>query len=151
MIEWLKLLYGWVGVDHPYLSSVVAAGVGALLLGGAWYSVGVAYRQDHAKEEPANVSVMADPTVTIQGPAQAPLGRTTYFTILSKNAVRAVWSAGGFGRNRPFYVEPLAPSHQIYLKPTDAARIGDTFIISVTVYGPDGRSATATKQFLVVR
>lgn len=35
MIEWLKLLYGSVGINHPYLSTVLAGLLGALLLGGA--------------------------------------------------------------------------------------------------------------------
>jgi hypothetical protein len=70
---------------------------------------------------------------------------------LSSNAVRAVWSAGGFQDNKMFAVEPLAPSHQIYIEPTDATRIGETFTISVTVYGSNGKSASAAKRFLVVR
>src|ERR1700730_4593432 len=100
MIKWLKLVYGTVGVNHPYLSTAIAAFVGALLLGGAWYSVGVAYRQEHPPAAPAGIRPsstareappvpMAAPEVAIEGPAGAPLGKTTYFTILSQNAVRA--------------------------------------------------------------
>lgn len=65
--------------------------------------------------------------------------------------MRAVWSAGGFQENKVFSVEPLAPSHQIYVKPTDATRIGDMFTLSVTVYSGNGKSASATKRFMVVR
>src|SRR5690348_14959345 len=56
MIEWLKLIYGTVGVNHPCVSTAVAALVGALLLGGAWYSIGVAYRQEHPLTVPAGVA-----------------------------------------------------------------------------------------------
>ncbi|MEZ4768844.1 MAG: hypothetical protein R2844_10525 [Caldilineales bacterium] len=86
----------------------------------------------------------------IEGPLTAPLGQQTYYTFVSKNAVRAVWSIGGFGDNQQVEVDPLAPSHQIYVAPSDASRIGDSFTIAVTVYGADGLSATATRSFQVV-
>src|SRR5690242_7810780 len=134
MIEWLKLFYGTAGVNHPYLSTAVAALIGALLLGGAWYSIGDAYRQEHPPAAPAGIAPnsaaresssapTAAPTVAIEGPASAHLGKTTYFTILSQNAVRATWSIGGFQDNRIFSVEPLGPSYQIYVEPTDLARV----------------------------
>jgi hypothetical protein len=162
MIEWLKLIYGTVGVNHPYVSTAVAALLGALLLSGAWYSIGVAYRQEHPLAAPAGVAPnpapreassasIAAPKVAIEGPPAAHLGRTTYFTILSQNAVRATWSIGGFQDNKVFSVEPLGPSHQIYVEPTDPTRVGAPFTLSVTVYAADGKSASTTKRFLVIR
>ena len=90
------------------------------------------------------------PTVEIEGAATAPLGKKSYFTIKSQGAVRAEWSVGGFADNKAFVVEPLAQSHQIYLEPTDASRIGDTFTLVVTVYNANGTAASAQQRFQVV-
>lgn len=89
------------------------------------------------------------PTVEIEGPPTAPLEQCTYYTIISQNAVRGRWSIGGF-RNEPVVVEPLGPSHQIFVQPKDASRVGDSFTIVVTVYNDKGQSVTARKQFQVV-
>ena len=94
-------------------------------------------------------AALAPPSVAIEGPLAAPLGEQTYYTIVSQNAVRAVWSAGGFSDNRSYEIEPLAPSHQIWIEPTDSARVGETFTLAVTVYSADGQSATAQRQFQV--
>jgi hypothetical protein len=90
------------------------------------------------------------PVVEIEGPPTAPLGESSYYTILSQHAQRAEWSIGGFADNQIFMVEPLAASHQIRIEPTDATRVGDTFTIVVTVYGEQGASATARHRFQVV-
>jgi hypothetical protein len=89
------------------------------------------------------------PAVSIDGPTTAPLGQQTYFTLLSENAVRAEWSIGGF-TDGPVVVDPLPPSHEIFVEPTNAARVGNSFTIAVTVYSADGQTAQATRQFLVV-
>jgi hypothetical protein len=89
------------------------------------------------------------PSVVIEGPDAAPLGQKTYFTLTSQNAVRAEWSIGGFGDGKPFVVDPLRNSHQIYVEPTDATRIGDSFVIAVTVYAAGGQAAGATKRFVI--
>jgi hypothetical protein len=94
-------------------------------------------------------AALSAPSVTIEGPLAAPLGQRTYFTIISQNALRAEWSAGGFGDGRSIEIQPLPPSHQIWIEPTDSSRIGDTFTLAVTVYGADGQSATAQRQFQV--
>ena len=92
------------------------------------------------------------PTLTIEivGPDTVPLGRKTYYTLLSQNASRAEWSVGGFSSNEIFVVDPLPPSHQIYIEPTDAGRVGEVFVLAVTVYNERGESTTATKQFTIV-
>jgi hypothetical protein len=56
---------------------------------------------------------------------------------------------GGF-QNEPIAVEPLGPSHEIYIQPTDRARIGENFTIVFIAYNADGKSATAMKRFMVV-
>jgi hypothetical protein len=88
-------------------------------------------------------------SVTVDGPAEAPIGARTYFTLVSTGASRAEWSVGGFSQGEPFVVEPLGPSHQVYVEPTDASRVGEHFTIAVTVYAADGRSSGATKEFVV--
>ena len=93
-------------------------------------------------------SSASEPTVVIEGPPTAPLGKTTCYTVISQNATRGVWSVGGF-LNEPVVVEPLGPSHQIFIEPTDATRVGDNFTIVFTVYSASGQSATARKRFLV--
>lgn len=89
-------------------------------------------------------------SIEIVGPDTAPVGKRTYYTLLSQNASRAEWSIGGFSSNETFVIDPLSPSQQIYVQPSDVERIGDVFIISVTAYNDTGESVTATKQFTVV-
>ncbi len=90
------------------------------------------------------------PTVEIEGPATAPLGKKSYYTIMSRGASRAEWSVGGFADNKTFVIESLAQGHQIYLEPTDASRIGDSFTLVVTVYSANGTAASAQQRFQVV-
>lgn len=91
----------------------------------------------------------AQPVVTIEGPLSVPLGERAYFTIVSQNARRAEWSVGGFGDGQIFTVDPLPPSHQIWVNPTDSTRAGEVFTLAVTVFGADGQTASASKQFQV--
>jgi hypothetical protein len=48
MMDWLKVLYELIGVQHPRLSLCGAALFGALLFGGAWWLIGAQYKKDHA-------------------------------------------------------------------------------------------------------
>lgn len=89
-------------------------------------------------------------TVEIKGSPTAPLAECTYYTIITSNAVRGVWSVGGFQENKQFLVEPLAPSHRIYVQPTDATQLGSVITIVATVYSTDGQSATARKEFQII-
>jgi len=90
------------------------------------------------------------PSVRIEGPNRAVLGEKTYYTFISKNAVRAIWSIGGFSSEGNTAIEPLDPSHQIFVEPSNPERLGSKFTLAVTVYQEDGESATATKDFMVV-
>jgi hypothetical protein len=90
------------------------------------------------------------PTVKIIGPDTVPFGTVTYYTLVSQNAVRAEWGIGGFANNERFVINLPSPSHQIYVEPTSAERVGDVFVIAVTVYNKNGDTATATKQFTIV-
>jgi hypothetical protein len=89
------------------------------------------------------------PKVVVEGPAAAPLGELTYYRITSQDAVRGVWSIRGF-HDTPMAVEPLGPDHRIWVHPKDASRVGESFTIVFTAYGADGRSVSATKEFLIV-
>lgn len=95
----------------------------------------------HAKE--SNISVK------IEGSTSAPLSKITYYTVTSQNAIRGVWSVGGF-QNEPIDVNPLDPSHQIFIEPTNKERIGESFTIVFTAYDVSGKSATAIKFFTVI-
>lgn len=88
-------------------------------------------------------------TIAIDGPETAPLGQKTYFTLVSQNATRAEWSIGGFADGQLFVVDPLIPSHQIYVEPADPGRVGASFVLAVTVYDPSGGSASTTKRFTI--
>ena len=82
--------------------------------------------------------------VEIEGPAEAPLGEQTYFTILSENAVRAEWAVAGFGRDE---INPFRQTDQIFVQPTDAEQVGESFTLLVTVYDAGGNQATARHTF----
>jgi hypothetical protein len=43
VLEYLRLLYGWVGAGHPRLSVVCAGVAGAVVFAGLWYAVGIRY------------------------------------------------------------------------------------------------------------
>lgn len=86
--------------------------------------------------------------VEIDGPTEAPLNQETYFTILSDAAVRAEWSIPDFGRDD---INPFRQVDQIFVQPVDAARVGDSFMLAVTVYDAAGNRATARHQFKIVQ
>ncbi|MGB3787969.1 MAG: TIR domain-containing protein [Phormidesmis sp.] len=87
-------------------------------------------------------------SISIEGADSVLLGKTAYYTVISQNAVRGVWSIGGF-QNEPIDVDPLDPSHQIFIEPTDATRVGETFTIAFTAYDASGKSEIAIKRFTV--
>jgi hypothetical protein len=89
------------------------------------------------------------PIVTIEGPSTASLGETTFFKIISQNAVRGEWSIGGFQNNQTIPVKPLAPSHQIQVQPTDPTRVGNSFVVVFTAYNKAGEAAVAEERFVV--
>jgi predicted membrane channel-forming protein YqfA (hemolysin III family) len=125
---------------------------GTLLLiraGGALAVFVIVYFVNPAKLAADN-SMEEEPTVSIEGPSIAILGKRTYFTVLSENAVRGKWSVGGFEHNTPFVIDWLAPSHEIYIEPTDPSRVGNNFTITFTAYNTGGKAATTKKQFRVV-
>jgi hypothetical protein len=134
---------GRSGLTTPVIIALIgaAATILAALLSGFF---GLARR-----DAPPAVAPALAPTVTLEGPAAAPLGELTFFTIISSNAERAVWSIGGFNNNEPIEIAPLSPSHQIQIEPTDAGRVGDTFTLVVTVYDSAGASATASRPFVI--
>ena len=89
-------------------------------------------------------------TVTIDGPPQVMLAKKTYYTIASSHAERLVWSIGGYAFDGDNQVEPVSPLHQIWIEPTDAERIGDTFTIRATVYDAAGKAVTVEKDVILI-
>jgi hypothetical protein len=84
--------------------------------------------------------------VEIEGPAEAPLGEETYFTIISENAVRVEWAVAGFGRDE---INPFRQTDQIFVQPTDAEQVGESYILLVTVYDAGGNQASARHSFAI--
>ena len=133
LLEYLASYPTWVKIAIILLSSVIV-------------SLLVFFRPTPAAS--TKPGFLSEPSVEIEGPSTAPLGKTTYYTIISQNAVRGMWSVGGF-QNEPILVEPLGPSHQISIQPTDETRVGENFTIVFIVYDSNGKSATARKQFII--
>ena len=98
----------------------------------------------------ANAPTAAPPapplTVELDGPRLAPLGQQTYFTIISENAVRAEWAVAGFGRDE---INPFRQTDQIFVQPTDAEQVGESFTLLVTVYDAGGNPASTRHRFTV--
>ena len=123
-----------------------SATVVAALLAGYF---GLVNRNQQPPTSPATAIPTTGPSVTIDGPTTAPLSELTYFNIISSNATRAEWSIGGFNDNKTTEVDPLAPSHQIQIEPTDQSRVGDSFTLVVTVFDENGATANTTHSFQV--
>jgi hypothetical protein len=103
--------------------------------------------QLRAANAPASAPSAPALAVEIDGPAEAPLGEQTYFTILSETAVRAEWAIAGFGRDE---INPFRQADQIFVQPTDDTQVGESFTLLVTVYDADGNQATARHRFEIV-
>ena len=102
--------------------------------------------QLRAANAPADVPPAPALAVEIEGPAEAPLGEQTYFTLISENAVRAEWAVAGFGRDE---INPFRQADQIFVQPTDAEQVGESFTLLVTVYDADGNQAGARHSFAI--
>lgn len=85
--------------------------------------------------------------ILIDGPSAVPLGKQTFFTILSEDAVRVEWRIAGFGGDT---IEPFEQTDQIYVEPSDPSRVDEWFTIVATGYDADGNSAGARHRFQVV-
>lgn len=88
--------------------------------------------------------------VSIDGPEVVPLKKKTYFTIHSRNAVKARWSIAGF-TNGWVPVDPMVDGHQIYVEPTDRSRAGDSFTLVFVVLDESGQSREIRKKFRIGR
>jgi hypothetical protein len=100
--------------------------------------------QLRAANAPANAPPAPALAVEIDGPAEAPLGEQTFFTLLSESAVRAEWAIAGFGRDE---INPFRQADQLFVQPTDETQVGESFTLLVTVYDADGNTATARHRF----
>ena len=102
--------------------------------------------QLRAANAPAEAPPAPALAVEIEGPAEAPLGEETYFTLISENAVRAEWAVAGFGRDE---INPFRQTDQIFVQPTDAEQVGESFTLLVTVYDAGGNPASPRHRFTV--
>ena len=104
--------------------------------------------QVRATSAPAAPAATVVPLVVeIDGPATAPLGQPTYFTIISENAARVEWTIAGFGGDE---IDPFDQSEQIFVEPADASRVGENFTLVVTAEDANGRAASARHRFQIV-
>jgi hypothetical protein len=70
-MDWGKTLYGAFGVQHPTLSIVIAVALGGAVAGGAWWLVGVAYKEGHTSS-PVPVTLPTPPTPVAASPQPSP-------------------------------------------------------------------------------
>ena len=56
VMEWVKTVYGAFGAPYPAISLIVAAVIGALLVGGSWYAIGKQYDKDQAMMPPTGLA-----------------------------------------------------------------------------------------------
>lgn len=96
---------------------------------------------------PPTATITPPLVVEIEGPPEVPLNEESYFTILSDGAVRAEWSIPDFGSDD---INPFRQVDQIFVRPVDGERVGDSFTLAVTVYDAVGNRATARHRFQVV-
>ena len=139
-----KLLQNEQGHWNPQIiAALIAAGATLLtaLIAGVFGLL-----QLRAANAPADAPPAPPLAVEIEGPAEAPLGEETYFTLISENAVRAEWAVAGFGRDE---INPFRQTDQIFVQPTDAEQVGESFTLLVTVYDADGNPASARHRFEV--
>jgi hypothetical protein len=57
------------------------------------------------------------------------------------------WTIAGFGADE---IDPFDRSEQIFVEPSDAGRVGETFTLVVTAYDSEGNDAGARHRFEVV-
>ncbi len=126
------LVVGLLGALATLAAALIAGGFGLL--------------QFRAAGRPPPTTVPLTLTVEIDGPTEAPLNEETWFTILSDAAVRAEWTIPDFGRDD---INPFRQVDQIFVQPIDAERVGDSFILVVTVYDADGNRATVRHEFQI--
>jgi hypothetical protein len=63
-LEWLKELYGWVGVKHPAASLLVVTLMGAVVSFGVWKLAAYEYQKDVEKNEPSTKATQIQPVKT---------------------------------------------------------------------------------------
>ncbi len=101
---------------------------------------------------PAVVTAPSGLTLSIEGPDKVPLGKKTYFHIATTAVgARLTWTIDGYGFDKDNVVDNVAPRHEIWVEPTDATRLGETFTIQATVSDNAGQSETATRKFVLIK
>jgi hypothetical protein len=139
-----KLLQNEQGHWNPQIIAALIAATATLMtaiIAGVFGLIQLRAANSQADVPPASAL-----TVEIDGPAEAPLGQQTFFTIISENADRAEWTIAGFGRDE---INPFRQADQIYVEPIDEGQVGRTFTLLVTVYNEAGNQASARHRFEV--
>lgn len=131
-----QIVVAAIGATATLLTAIIAGVFGLIQL-----------QASRAQPAPPTLTPALQLAVGIEGPSEAPLNQETYFTILSDAAVRAEWSIPNFGSDD---INPFRQVDQIFVRPVDASRVGDSFTLAVTVYDAAGNRATARHRFQVV-
>jgi hypothetical protein len=139
-----KLLQNEQGHWNPQIIAALIAATATLLT--ALIAGVFGLLQLRAANSQADAPPAPPLTVEIDGPAEAPLGEQTFFTILSENADRAEWTIAGFGRDE---INPFRQADQIYVEPVDEGQVGESFTLLVTVYDAAGNQASARHRFTI--
>lgn len=125
---------------------VAAIGAAATLLAALIVGIFGLIQLQASRVQPPPATPSPQLSVEIDGPTEAPLNEETWFTILSDAAIRAEWTIPDFGRDD---INPFRQVDQIFVQPIDAERVGDSFILVVTVYDADGNRATVRHEFQI--
>lgn len=131
-----QIVVAFIGATATLLTALIAGVFGLIQL------------QASRSQPPAPTATTAPQlTVEIEGPTEAPLNQETYFTILSDQASRAEWTIPDFGSDD---INPFRQVDQIFVEPVDSNRVGEFFMLAVTVYDAAGNRATARHRFQIV-
>ncbi len=131
-----QIVVAFIGATATLLTALIAGMFGLIQLQAA---------RGQEPQPTATPGAVLD--VEIEGPTEAPLNDETYFTIISESAVRAEWTITDFGSDD---INPFRQAEQIYVRPVDSSRIGDTFTVVVTVFDSNGSSRSARHTFVLV-
>lgn len=131
-----QILVALIGAAATLLTALIAGIFGL-----------IQFQASRATPPPPTATATPQLAVEIEGPAEAPLNEETYFTILSDEAVRVEWSIPDFGSDD---INPFRQVDQIFVRPVDGERVGDSFTLAVTVYDAAGHRATARHRFQIV-
>ena len=95
------------------------------------------------------VVVAGQATVDIDCPAVVQLGDRVTCPIVTTNATSGEWNLPGF-LQAPEPISTIPGAFDVFIEPTSAEAIGQTYVITATVIGSDGNEVLASHEFTVI-